>query len=48
MAHEEYENKMFFSIVHQVGNDNQKEVCELYRRLRVRAVVKPFFESKTF
>ena len=39
------ENKKFFSIVHQVGNDNQTEVDELYKRLKVRAVVKPFFES---
>ena len=39
------ENKKFFSIVHQVGNDNQNEVGELYKRLKVRAVVKPFFES---
>ena len=39
------ENKKVFSIVHQVGNDNQNEVCELYRKLKVRAVVKPFFES---
>ena len=39
------ENKKFFSIVHQVGNDNQNEVCELYKRLNVKAVVKPFIES---
>ena len=39
------DNKKFFSIVHQAGIDNQNEVCESYRRLKVRAVVRPFFES---
>ncbi|MDA9718831.1 undecaprenyldiphospho-muramoylpentapeptide beta-N-acetylglucosaminyltransferase [Betaproteobacteria bacterium] len=38
------ENKKFFSIVHQTGNDNQNEVIKSYRRLKVTAVVKPFFE----
>ena len=38
-------NQKFFSIVHQAGNGNQNEVCESYRRLKVKAVVRPFFES---
>tara|TARA_B100000035_G_scaffold159895_1_gene136346 strand:+ start:601 stop:1695 length:1095 start_codon:yes stop_codon:yes gene_type:complete len=39
------ENKKFFSVVHQAGNDHLDEVRESYRRLKVKAEVKPFFES---
>ena len=39
------DKKKFFSIVHQSGNNNEYEVFESYRRLKVTAVVKPFFES---